>query len=278
MNQNAAGASSKLATAMQLIGQRKYVDAESILRELLASGSELAESFYGMGLIRFASSQMDAAATQFGNCVRLQPDNANAHYYLGQIAERSGDNTAAERFFEKALEINPKHAGALKKRPAHRDGHTSTPVARPTHDDEHITEGQPADGDLYSVLRRSNEPVEREMVRHMDAIAAMVGTRRSRSRAFLNVPLVVATLASLGMLTIAFIVAGNARNSRQVEPVMAPALIALAVLFLVAVALLKGRSATITCERDWLVLSKGMLRRSTVNKHLYLLSRHPVSV
>lgn len=259
----------KLAGAMQLLSRGDYAQSEQIFKDLISSGSELAESFYGMGMIRLGSRQPDVAIKQFENCIKLQPNHANAHFYLGQIAEQRGDAESAKRFFEQALEINPKHAGALKK-----IGLAHQPDKAP---EDKAPEASTMASDLYALFRRSTEPVEREIAHHLAAIAALIGTRRARIRAFISIPLMAVTIPCVLIAPVwIWLELSTTRGMPPLAIVFVPFLFFSFLVQLVVV--LRARSSRITCERDWLLRSRGVLSRSTDNIHLFVLSRGQVSV
>jgi len=234
-------------------------------KNLIASGSELAESFYGMGMIRLGSGQMESAMEQFRNCVKLQPNHANAYYYLGQIAEEIQDTDGAKRFYARALEINPMHAGALKK------------VVRTRQAERVSFEASPTANDLYALLRKSDEPVEQEIAHHLDAIAALVGTRGTRMRAFINLRLLVIIIPLC--LLIESILGPIVQARRPEDYVVLFIFIFFPVVFFILILVaIKARNSKIACERDWLVISEGVLSKSTKNVHLFILSHGQVSV
>ena len=266
----------KLAHAMQLLSEGKYTGSEPIFKDLIASGSELPESFYGMGMIRLRSGQLENATKQFENCVKLQPNHANALYYLGQIAEQRNDAEGANNFYQKALAINPKHAGALKK---------VAPTAKP---EKARPEAPPIQSDFYALLRASAEPVEQEISRHLDAIAARIGTRHARFRAFISLGFVVLMiLDAMACLVLGFLLSHPAELAKselgrimpQLQLLLACLLLLFPICFIVTLTLfLQTKYMEITCERDWLLLTKGVLSKSTENMHLFVLSRGQVSV
>ena len=258
----------KVALAMQLLSRREYAESEQIFKNLITSGSELAESFYGMGMIRLASGQLENATKQFENCVKLQPNHANAYYYLGQIAEQRHDAEGTKRHYDKVLEINPKHAGALKKVAPARELGVMKAVVSSTQ------------SDLYALLRRSAEPVEHEISGHLDAIAALIGTRSERYRAFINLPklfvIIFTAGVSLACLATPFVVG---LPKQQYYGLRLIAVTMFLVTFIGTVTgYLQAKNSKIRCERDWLIRSKGVLSKSEENMHLFILSRGQVSV
>src|SRR5436309_1924238 len=107
------------------------------LQESLAAFNKLttlgmqAEGFYGSGLVKFKSGDMDEAIAHLTRSLNVDRKNANAYYYLGVIAEKRQQPSVANSYYKKALEINPRHAGALKKLEV-PGGATQTPLVPPS--------------------------------------------------------------------------------------------------------------------------------------------------
>jgi tetratricopeptide (TPR) repeat protein len=70
---------------------------------------------YGLGVIQFRRGDYAGAGALFQSSLRLNANNANAYYYLGETWEKQNLPSAAFGFFEKALAINPNHRGAQQK-------------------------------------------------------------------------------------------------------------------------------------------------------------------
>ena len=65
---------------------------------------------YQLGKVEFLSGNLDSAEAIFNDYIRNQPDGellAGAYWRLGLIAEQKGDIDAAEKYYKKALEIDP---------------------------------------------------------------------------------------------------------------------------------------------------------------------------
>jgi tetratricopeptide (TPR) repeat protein len=56
--------------------------------------------------------QWDKVEAHYREVLRLNPRQAEAHFYYGVAAVRQGDKEKAERSFQQALEIDPRHAWA----------------------------------------------------------------------------------------------------------------------------------------------------------------------
>ena len=172
-----------VALAMQFVSRGEFAQAEKIFNDLVAGGAELGESYYGMGLIRFGAGQLVDAEALFEKCVKIQPTHANAFYYLGEIADRRHDSESARQFYRRVLEINPNHAGAKNK-----IGPVSAANSGPGLQPNNL---QGLHNDFYDLLRRSEEPVEKQISYHLDEIAGLIGTRTQRFRALISMPGVI---------------------------------------------------------------------------------------
>lgn len=72
---------------------------------LLRERHAQAEAYYQDGLL-------DLAAKEFSGVLELKPDDEAALYRLGNIAFRKGDLDKSAAFFEKVINLNPRHAKA----------------------------------------------------------------------------------------------------------------------------------------------------------------------
>jgi tetratricopeptide (TPR) repeat protein len=245
----------------------EFAQGEKIFDDLIAAGAELGESYYGKGLIRFGSGQLMDAEAFFEKCLKIHPSHTNALYYLGEIAERRHDAGAARQFYWKVLEINPNHAGAKRK-------------IGPVSATDKETSPQPNNqqglhNDLYDLLRRSEEPVEKEISRHLDEIASLIGTRNQRARALISAKgLSLVVLIAFACLAAGAIKTRSGLLGRQL------------LLFFLAVCVvvsfinifLRAKTSKITCDRDWLLISWGIISKSVRNVHLFILSHRGVAV
>src|ERR1700756_1096208 len=58
------------------------------------------------------SGNIESAVALLREAIRIQPQNADAHYELGLIMQSKGDNRAAVKEFRSTLLLDPNHAGA----------------------------------------------------------------------------------------------------------------------------------------------------------------------
>jgi hypothetical protein len=117
-----------LEHAKKLIDEGKVRESEVIFKQVIASGQNTSEGFYGLGYVRKNLGDLHGAATQFENALQEDPKNANALYQLGWIAEKQQSWEAASAFYGRALSIYPEHKGAiaaLKRLPDNPASHNS---------------------------------------------------------------------------------------------------------------------------------------------------------
>lgn len=117
-----------LEHAKKLLSEGKVRESEVIFKQVIASGQNTSEGFYGLGFVRKNLGDLHGAATQFENALQEDPKNANALYQLGWIAEKRQSWEAASAFYGRALSIYPEHKGAiaaLKRLPDNPASHNS---------------------------------------------------------------------------------------------------------------------------------------------------------
>lgn len=272
-----------LEAAMKALSMGEYERGERIFSKLIMSGSNMSGSLYGLGLVRLHFGQVDAALGQFEGCVKLDPRHANAMYYLGVIAEKKGQQEAAQNYYRKCLEIQPQHVGAARKvisvqpppiPPGPPEVHPPTPSALPAPVKENTYENKDYSSDFYALLRKSNEPVEKEISSHLDSIAAIMNSRRQRATGLLS-GFVITLLALDGGIAAALLV--NTGSSSEAGFLAAFALVSLLCCLAFGSRLLRALTTSINCVRDWLIISNGILHKSETPLPIWLLRESPVS-
>ena len=88
--------------------------ADSYLTKAVAANPNTAETQYFFGLVRYAqytqTKNTDAEAiAAFRNAIKLKPDYAEAHYYLGKALEREDKEAEAAAEYDKALSLKPNY-------------------------------------------------------------------------------------------------------------------------------------------------------------------------
>jgi Tfp pilus assembly protein PilF len=65
-----------------------------------------------MGLVRYRQNRLSDAAKEFQAALQSKPDSENAHFSLGQVLRRMGDNNGAALSFQNALRCEPAFTAA----------------------------------------------------------------------------------------------------------------------------------------------------------------------
>lgn len=276
----------RLQQAMQSLANGKPQDAENIFRQLVQEATELGGSFYGLGIIRLGAGDLNASEKYFQNCLKFDPNQANALYYLGTIWERRGNVREAREFYQRCLIAQPDHKSALgwfarnvgleappriqpqspyqtKPQPPHQGEPPYQPQPQPQ-----LPPTPPRRSDIYGLLRSAPEPVERELSSYLDSIGSTMTNRVQRFSALIGGGTIFLLVVE-GVLILATL----SSNARTRAP-FALAAFGLAVLIVVnlIIKLWSAKTTRITCERDWLNMTAGILSKSSINRHLWVLS------
>ncbi len=164
-----------LERAKKFLSQGRWQESEVAYRKLIDLGIHRAEGFYGVGLIRFLSKDLNAAADELKRCLQLDPQNSNAYYYLGEISVARNAPDAARSFYAKAIQIRPGHVGAVKRLKELSDresglthgasSRTSTPS---------VELGGSGSYGFYDLIRRDESPLAQETLRLIDSLRMTV--------------------------------------------------------------------------------------------------------
>ena len=68
-----------------------------------------------MGNIYVEENELSKAEDQYKKVLDLNPESADAHYYLGELYEKLDQSVKARAEWRKVLSIDPSHYGALLK-------------------------------------------------------------------------------------------------------------------------------------------------------------------
>jgi arylsulfatase A-like enzyme/Tfp pilus assembly protein PilF len=96
--------------------QKKYDEAESVLRSYLQTKSEAPEAHYGLALVMLEQGRDDAAVPELTTTLALDPEYAEAHYDLAMIHIRRDEPDHALAEFDAALQIDHCHGAAYTER------------------------------------------------------------------------------------------------------------------------------------------------------------------
>ncbi len=200
---------------------------------------------------------MDRALLAFQHCVKLDPKNANATYWLGMIAERQGDQGVSQVYFARTLSLDPQHGEAK----THIDVTAHNPIAH-VPDAPKRTESQAyvAHEDLYAQLSRQATPMDLDTVAIIDRIAM---DRRMRLSGFTGVFIGIWFIV-LGLLIAVLLMVASYHPPRQSEPIggllenltLVAIVVAIAASIIAAVSI---RSIRYVFTRGYLIGSRGIL-------------------
>lgn len=100
----------------------EYQDALNDYNEALRIDAQLAQAWNGKGNLYYLAERYDAAIAAFERALELDlPERHVAYYNLGLVYESTGDEAAAARSYNMALELMPGWAPALDKLAAERN-------------------------------------------------------------------------------------------------------------------------------------------------------------
>ena len=110
---------SALETAKQFLNERQPAEAVRVLRNHVLDPLAPAEAHGMLGFLLLDSREFGEAKGQFESALGKNSQDSHAAHGLGMASQGLGDGTAAQAAWEKALAINPNHAGAKKELVAH---------------------------------------------------------------------------------------------------------------------------------------------------------------
>lgn len=269
-----------LADAERLLKEKNLQASEAAFGKVITLGVDAGQGFYGLGVIQFSRGLYADAAAMFQGCLRLDPKNANAYYYLGESWERQGLRGAAVAFFEKAASIDPGHLGASQK----LSGYAATGRApgvqqQSTEPFQHSAVAPTRASDdvagVYEHFRNDNSPLAKQILQLIDSIKLV--SVRPRLSAYAGEVLIRPALCFCALIAVAIIISNNANNVRRAIGVI-PArqlfelLIALAYILPIAMcvyAVLKVKTTKYTLDNGRLVIATGIFGKQSPNHELY---------
>jgi hypothetical protein len=181
-----------LEHAKKLLEQGKWQESQNVYQHLIECGSFKAEGFYGLGVIEFALGHYVSATRLFRTCLAHAPQAsvaANAYYYLGQIVEKTNAADDAHAYYDRALELNPNHAKALKRhaalqaRPSHQSA--SQAAANGVHEGKAAPTAStpPRDYGFYALLSSDTSPLAQHVRALIDTLEMSIQPRLSAYQA-----------------------------------------------------------------------------------------------
>lgn len=98
--------------AMVLLRKKKFKEAETELRTVLAKEPANFNALDGLGLVMCQTGRLEEAVRQHLAAIKINAQDAMAHYHLGQAYAALGDLTAARNAYRLALDLAGKPSGA----------------------------------------------------------------------------------------------------------------------------------------------------------------------
>jgi len=92
--------------------QKKYADAETLLKNAVKSAPESGLPWLVLGVVQYEQNKLDAALAALAMAAYLEPKDARVHQYLGVVVGNKGWYSAAEDEMRKAIELEPDYAEA----------------------------------------------------------------------------------------------------------------------------------------------------------------------
>jgi type IV pilus assembly protein PilF len=96
--------------AMQLIGEKKYEDAEKLLTTALAADVAFGPAHNSLGVVYYHQSKYYAAAWEFQYAAKLMPYQSEPRNNLGLVFEHVGKLDEAVDWYQRASTMEPDNA------------------------------------------------------------------------------------------------------------------------------------------------------------------------
>lgn len=96
----------KSKLAMTYVTGPNPMQGITMLREVLNADPENELAIYNLGMLAITSGQLDRARERFDRLRELNPENPEAHFYLGYCLFELGKSKEAEPYFRKVLELD----------------------------------------------------------------------------------------------------------------------------------------------------------------------------
>ncbi len=101
-----------------LTATRQYLLAKALLEELIGERPQDVQIHHLLGKIHFELDELEAALEWFGKAAILNPNDADAIYWIGGIKQKLGETDAAEAAYAQAALIQPLISRPAAKFPA----------------------------------------------------------------------------------------------------------------------------------------------------------------
>lgn len=93
------------ATSLKKLG--RTTDAESVFKLALSLNPKDSEVLFNLGNLYNSENKLEQARNKYLEAIQIRPDFAEAHYNLGLIFSKMGDNVKAVSHLEKFLQLSP---------------------------------------------------------------------------------------------------------------------------------------------------------------------------
>jgi len=110
-NEAASGCLYQFETGKSLYRQGRFVDAEVWFRDAVRINPNDAENHFWLGSSLHKQDRFVDAEVWFRDAVRINPNHAGNHFWLGSSLHKQERFVEAEVCFRDAVRINPNHAG-----------------------------------------------------------------------------------------------------------------------------------------------------------------------
>jgi Flp pilus assembly protein TadD len=118
VTRNTAAARADTARALKLIEDKKFADAEPVLRRAIEADPTYGPAHNNLGLVYYQLGRLYDAAWEFQNAIKLLPDQPQPHNNLGLVLESALKFNEAEQAYTEAHHLapqNPEYAGNLAR-------------------------------------------------------------------------------------------------------------------------------------------------------------------
>jgi tetratricopeptide (TPR) repeat protein len=102
----------RLAKAREALSQADFPSAIALLEKMLEEDSGNAEAWRELGVCYLETHQPDRALEALARAIHAGPEDATAHYLLGNACGSVGQLERAAGCYRRALELDPHHAKA----------------------------------------------------------------------------------------------------------------------------------------------------------------------
>jgi len=99
--------------AMVLLRKKKFKEAEAELRAVLAKEPANYNALDGLGLVMNQTGRPEEAVRQHLAAIKINRQDAMAHYHLGQAYAAQGDLSAAQKAYRQALDLANQSGGQV---------------------------------------------------------------------------------------------------------------------------------------------------------------------